>query len=95
MEETGPRRRDAGDDRDMGSRLRAARQRVQKWWWRPAGMDTFLARRSKTGMRVENRVQRAVRLSLRVADGRGSQETEGEGYGSKIKLNGGKGEDKT
>ena len=44
-------------------------------------MDDCLSRRYKTGMRVENRVQIAVQLSLRVADGRGSKYTESECYG--------------
>ena len=35
----------------------------------PEGMDACLARRSKTGMRVENWVQRAVQISLRVMGG--------------------------
>ena len=43
------------------------------------GMEACLSRSSNTGTRVENRVQRAVQLSLRVADGRVSQYTEGEG----------------
>ena len=36
-----------------------------------------------------NWVQRAVQLSLRVADGRGSQDTEGKGDGSRKQSNGG------
>ena len=42
------------------------------------GMEACLDRRSKNGTRVENWIQRAVQLSLRVADRRGSQYTEGE-----------------
>ena len=72
-------------------RLRAARQQVQDERWRPAGMVSFLSRRSKTGMRVESRVRRAVQISLRVADGRGVQDAEGEGGGSIKLLNGGMG----
>ena len=48
-------------------------------------MDVCLDRKSKKEMRVENFVRRAVQLSLRVADGRGGQDTEGEGDGS-IKI---------
>ena len=44
-------------------------------------MEAYLARQSKTGTKLENRVQRVVHLSLRVEDGRGSQYTEGEGDG--------------
>ena len=77
--ETGSRNRAAGDDRELGIRARAARHRVQYGWWRLAGMDYCLARWSKTGMRVENRVQRAVQLSIRVAYGRGFRYMEGEG----------------
>ena len=44
-------------------------------------MKAYLARQSKNGTKVENRVQKAVHLSLRVEDGRGSQCTEGEGDG--------------
>ena len=46
-------------------------------------MDACLARQSNTGMRVENWVQRAVQISFMVADGRGGQDTEGEGDGSR------------
>ena len=42
-------------------------------------------------MRVESRVRRAVQISLRVADGRGVQDAEGEGGGSIKLLNGGMG----
>ena len=42
-------------------------------------MDISLARQSMNIKRVENRVQRAVLLSIRVADGMGGQDTEGEG----------------
>ena len=90
-EEMGMWHRVTGDDRDMGSRSRAARQRVQYRRWRPAGMDTCLARRSKTGIRVENWVQRAVQISLRVVDGRGGRYKEGEGDGSRKQSNGGTG----
>ena len=34
-------------------------------------MEACLDRRSKTGKREDNRAQRAVQLSIRVADGRG------------------------
>ena len=54
-------------------------------------MGACLSRRSKTGMRVEYWVLRAVHLSLRVAKGRGSQYTEGEGDRSRKKSNSGKG----
>ena len=40
-------------------------------------------------MREENRVRRAVQLSIGVVDGRGSHYTEGEGDGSIKKSNGG------
>ena len=68
---------------------------MQDGWWRPAGMDDCLARRSKTKMRLENRVQRAVYISQRVEDGRGGRYTEGEGGRSRKQSNGGKGVDKT
>ena len=54
-------------------------------------MEACSARRFKTGTRVENWVQRAVQISLRVAYGRGSQYTEVEGSGSRKQLNGGTG----
>ena len=73
--------RDAGANMYLGSRSRAARQRVQDGQWRPAEMDACLARRSKTGMRVKNQVRRVVNISIRVADGRGSQYKEGDGDG--------------
>ena len=78
-----------GADRDMGSRSRAARQRLYDRRWRPAGLGACLARRSKTGIRVENWVQRAVQISLRVVDGRGGRYKEGEGDGSRKQLNDG------
>ena len=43
----------------------------------------------------ENWVQRAVQISLRVADRRGSRETEGEGEGSRKQSNDGTTIDKT
>ena len=46
-------------------------------------MEACLTRRSKTGTREYIRVRREVHLSVRVADGRGSHYTEGEGYGSR------------
>ena len=55
------------------------------------GTEACLARQSNTGTREENRVQRAVQLSIGVADGRGSQYTEGEGDGSRKQSNGGTG----
>ena len=39
----------------------------------------------------ENRARRVVQLSLRVTDGRGSRDTEGEGDGSRKQSNGGTG----
>ena len=54
-------------------------------------MDACLASQSKNGMKVKNRVQREVELSLRVADGRGGWDTEGEGDRSIKQLNGGTG----
>ena len=60
---------------NWGGRSRAARKRVKDGRWRPAGTDTCLARRSKTRMSVENRVQRAVFISLRVAVRRGGRYT--------------------
>ena len=54
--ETDLRRGAAREDRDLGRRSRAARQRIQDRRWRPAGMDVCLDSRSKTGMRVENRL---------------------------------------
>ena len=86
-EETGSWRRSEGVDRDLGGRSRASRQRLQDGQWRPTGIDACLARRSKTIIRVENRVQRAVQLSLRVADGMGGRYTEDEGGGSRKQLN--------
>ena len=47
------------------------------------GMEACLARKSKTVTREDNRVQRTVQLSVRVADGRKSQYTESEGDGSR------------
>ena len=91
MAETSSRRGDAGADRDLGIRSREARQRVKEGWRRLVGMDACLVRRPKTGMRVENWLRRAVQISLRVEDGMGSRETEGEGDGSRKKSNGGTG----
>ena len=62
----GAQRGDAGADRDLGSRSRTARQKVQYGRYRPAVMDDCLARPSKTGMRAKNIVQRAVQLNLKV-----------------------------
>ena len=42
-----------GANREMGSRSRAARQRVQDRRWKPAGMDACFVRRAKTGIRVK------------------------------------------
>ena len=53
--------------------------------------EACLARRSKTGTRKDNRVQRVVQLSLGVVDGRGVQYMEGEGDGSRKQSNGGMG----
>ena len=50
-------------------------------------MDACLAWQSKTVTRVENWVQRVVQISLRVEDGRGGQDTDGEGGGSRKQLN--------
>ena len=54
-------------------------------------VEACLDRQSKTRTRVENRVQRVVQLSLRVADGRGSQYKKGEGDGYRKQLNDGTG----
>ena len=54
-------------------------------------MEDCLARQSKTGTREDNRVRRAVQLSIGVADGRGSQYKKGEGDGYRKQSNGGKG----
>ena len=56
-----------------------------------SGVEASFVKQSKTGTREENMVRRAVHLSLGVADGRGSQYTEGEGDGSIKKSNGGMG----
>ena len=42
-------------------------------------MDALLARNFMTRMWVENRVQRAVQISVRVVGGRGGWDTWGEG----------------
>ena len=55
------------------------------------GMEDCSSRRSKTGTRVEIGCKRAVQHSLRVADGRESQYTEGGGVGSIKQSNGGTG----
>ena len=47
-------------------------------------MDYCLARRSNTVMRVENRVQRAVQLGIRVTYGRGFRYMEGGGVDPEI-----------
>ena len=67
----------------MRRRLRASRQKLQDGRCRTEGMYACLARHSKTGARVENWVLRAVYPSIRVADGRRSRDTEGEGDGSR------------
>ena len=54
-------------------------------------MGAYLDSQTKTGIRVENWVQRAVQISLRVVDGRGGRYKEGEGDGSRKHLNGGTG----
>ena len=70
--ETGSRREAAGADRDLGSRSRAARQRAQRRWWRPVGVDPCPGGQVvQDRKRGENRVQRAVQLRLMVADGEG------------------------
>ena len=53
-----------------------------------SGREDFLARQSMTGTSQKNRVQRAVNLSIGVADGSGSQYTEGVGDGSRKQFNG-------
>ena len=54
-------------------------------------MEACLVRLSNTGTREDNRVQRALQLSLRVVDGRGSQYTEGEGDEYRKQSNSGTG----
>ena len=46
-------------------------------------MGAYLDSQTKTGIRLENWVQRAVQLILRVADGRGGRYKEGEGDASR------------
>ena len=92
---TGSRRGDTGANRDLERRPRAEIHRVQDVRWRLVGMYACLYRRSMTGMRVKNRVQRAVRISLRMADGRESWYTKGEGEVSRKQLSGGTRIDKT
>ena len=58
-------------------------------------MDTCLDGLSKTGTRKENRVQRVVQISIRVAGGRGGPDTEGKRIGSIKQSNCGTGIDKT
>ena len=53
------------------------------WAVEAGSVEDYFAGRSKTGTRKDNRVQRAVQLDIGVADGRGSEYTEGEGYGSR------------
>ena len=89
--ETGSRRGDAGADRYLGSSSRATRQQVQDRRWRLAGIDAYLAWRSKTGMRVGNWVRREVHLSIRVVYGKGSRDMEDKGDGSRKQSNGGTG----
>ena len=55
------------------------------------GVEACLARRSNTGMRGYNKVQRTAQISLGVADGRVCQFTEGEGDGSIKQSNSGMG----
>ena len=62
---------------------RLARQQVQDGWWRTEEMRNCLDRRSKTGMREDNWLQRMVHNSLRVVNWRGGRDTEGEGGGSR------------
>ena len=50
-------------------------------------MENCFARQSKSGTRQNNRLQIAVNLSIGVADGSGSQYTEGVRYGSRKQLN--------
>ena len=78
-------------DRDVGNKSMEAMQQVQDGQWRLAGMDACLDRRSKTVMRVENRLIRAVQISLSVKDEREGWDTEGEGGGSRKHSNGGTG----
>ena len=52
---------------------------MQDGRWKSEGMSDCLAMRPKTGMRVENRVQIVVQICQRMADGKGGQDTEGEG----------------
>ena len=54
-------------------------------------MEACLLRRYNTGTREDNRVRRAVQLSLGVADGRGGQYMEVEGVGSRKQYNVGTG----
>ena len=89
--ETSLWRGDTGDARYLGSRLRAARQRVQYGRWRPSGWKLVRpgGPRPEQGWKIV--CERAVQLSLRVEYGRGSQYTEGEGDGSRKQSNSGTG----
>ena len=80
-----------GANRDLGRRLRSARQRVQNGRWWPAGWKLVWpgGPRPEQGWKIV--CERAVQLSLRVEYGRGSQYTEGEGEGSRRKLTVGRG----
>ena len=72
-------------------RSRTAIQRVQGGRWRPAELKLIWPGSPRRERGKKFGCERAVQLSLRVADGRGSQYTEGEGYGSRKKTNGGTG----
>ena len=73
----------AGADRELGSRLRAARQQVQDGRRRLAVWKIFWSGGPRPERGWEIGYKRELQLSLRVADGRGSQYMEGEGEGSR------------
>ena len=89
--ETSLWRGDTGDARYLGSRLRAARQRVQDGRWRPSGWKLVRpgGPRPEQGWKIG--CERAMQLSLRVVDGRGGQYKKCEVDGSRKQSNGGTG----
>ena len=82
----GYRGRQGPEEQAEGGKTASAGRAVEA-----GGMEACLARKSKTGTREDNRVQRTVQLSVRVADGRKSQYTESEGDGSRKHSNSGTG----
>ena len=78
--------RQGPEEQVVGGKTASAGQAVEA-----GGMEACLAWQSKTGTMEDNRVKWAVQIIIGMADGRGSQYTEGEGDESRKQSNSGMG----